>query len=141
VLGHDSPQNMWNLDVYMHPVPRNAAAQPAKQAAPAAAAVANEKYSADDRKQMAGKGHAMPDGSYPIGDEEDLHNAIHAVGRGGSDHDAIRRHIIKRAAALGASSAVPDNWNADGSVSDLSDAEIWAALADPKLFQLDAGKE
>lgn len=105
----------------------------------------NEKYSADDRKRMAGNGHAMPDGSYPIEDAEDLDNAIHAVGRGGSDHDAIRRHIVKRAKALGLSERIPDNWNDDGSLKEsannLSDEEIWAALADPKLFQLDAGKE
>lgn len=75
-----------------------------------------EKYSDADREAMAKKGHAMPDGSYPIADEEDLHNAIHAVGRGGSDHDAIRKHIIARAADLGHSDAIPDNWNADGSL-------------------------
>jgi ATP-dependent Clp endopeptidase proteolytic subunit ClpP len=96
-----------------------------------------EKYSADDRKEMASKGHAMPDGSYPIADGEDLDNAIRAVGRGGSDHDAIRRHIIKRADALGQSSKVPDNWGADGSLKDLSDTEILAIfareLASPEL--------
>jgi ATP-dependent protease ClpP protease subunit len=77
-----------------------------------------DKYNADDRKRMASSGHAMPDGSYPIADEEDLGNAIHAVGRGGSDHDAIRAHIIKRAEALGLSSRIPDNWNTDGSMKD-----------------------
>lgn len=80
-----------------------------------------DKYSADDRKRMASNGQAMPDGSYPIGDEEDLGKAIHAVGRGGSDHDAIRRHIIKRAAALGLSSRIPDDWNSDGSIGNLAD--------------------
>lgn len=104
----------------------------------------NEKYSADDRKAMAAKGHAMPDGSYPIGDSEDLHKAIHAVGRGGSDHDAIRRHIIKRAAALGESGAIPENWNSDGSITtadNLSEAEILAIFA-RELDQLEnAGKE
>jgi ATP-dependent protease ClpP protease subunit len=80
-------------------------------------AVWNAKYNTDDRKRMAASGQAMPDGSYPIADEEDLRNAIHAVGRGGADHDAIRRHIIKRARALGASSQIPDNWNSDGSLN------------------------
>lgn len=78
----------------------------------------NRDYSADERKSMAKKGHAMPDGSYPIADAEDLDNAIHAVGRGNADHDAIRRHIIKRAAALGLSSRIPDNWNNDGSLKE-----------------------
>jgi len=58
----------------------------------------------------------MPDGSYPIGDREDLTNAVRAVGRGGASHNAIRRHIMKRARALGASNAIPDNWNSDGSL-------------------------
>ncbi len=75
-----------------------------------------DKYSDDDRKDMADAGQAMPDGSYPIKDQEDLDNAIHAVGRGGADHDAIRKHIIARAHALGAEKSIPDNWNADGSL-------------------------
>lgn len=73
------------------------------------------KYSKDDRDKMAGK-EAMPDGSYPVKDEEDLDNAIHAVGRGGSDHDSIRKHVIERAHALGLSAKIPPNWNSDGSL-------------------------
>lgn len=92
-------------------------------------AVTNEKYNTDDRKRMASEGSAMPDGSYPIADEEDLHNAIHAVGRGNADHDAIRRHIIKRAKALGASDQIPDNWNADGSINETSNEFDTGSLA------------
>ena len=94
--------------------------------------LAADKYNADDRRRMASNGQAMPDGSYPIADEEDLHNAIHAVGRGGSSHDAIRRHIIKRAKALGLSSAIPDNWDASGgndSSADNRSAARFLALA------------
>lgn len=86
-----------------------------------------EKYSSDDRKRMAGK-EAMDDGSYPVADEEDLDNAIEAVGRGGADHDAIRRHIIQRAKALGLSSRIPENWGADGSLND-STTNRWSDLA------------
>lgn len=74
------------------------------------------KYDADQRSTMAKNGQAMADGSYPIADEADLDNAIHAVGRGGADHDAIRAHIIKRAKAMGQMSKIPDNWAADGSL-------------------------
>ena len=77
-----------------------------------------DKYNAGQRASMAKNGQAMADGSYPIADEDDLSNAIHAVGRGGADHDIIRKHIISRAKALGKSDAIPDNWNADGSMSD-----------------------
>jgi hypothetical protein len=80
------------------------------------AAVAKAKYDADDLRRMAASGAAMDDESYPIADKEDLTRAIRAVGRGGADHDAIRRHVIARAKALGAKSEIPDNWNADGSL-------------------------
>ena len=103
-----------------------------------------DKYKQADRDQMAKSGQAMPDGSYPIADEEDLDNAIHAVGRGGADHDAIRAHIIKRAKALGLSSKIPDNWGADGSLqesaSNRSEQEFLAFVT-RELNQLDAGRE
>jgi ATP-dependent Clp endopeptidase proteolytic subunit ClpP len=130
VLGQERPQNTWDLSVYDNR-PRN-----------------DGKYSQDDRDQMAGNGHAMPDGSYPIEDAEDLSNAIHAVGRGGADHDSIRAHIIKRANASGPQhnpGAIPDNWNSDGSLKsgsadNLSAAEI-LALFNGESVQLAAGKE
>lgn len=79
--------------------------------------IVKAKYNADDLKRMAGNGQAMEDESYPIADEADLDNAIHAVGRGeNNSHNAIRRHIIARAKSLGASSEIPDNWAADGSL-------------------------
>lgn len=86
-----------------------------------------DKYGADDRKKMAAEGTAMPDGSYPIKDAEDLQNAIHAVGRGNANHDAIRKHIIARAKALGASDQIPDNWNADGSLKQQTNQALVAA--------------
>lgn len=89
-----------------------------------------DKYTADDRKTMASNGQAMPDGSYPIADKEDLANAIHAVGRGGGSHNTIRAHIIKRAKALGASNMIPDNWNADGSMRSTSDEPATTRTSD-----------
>lgn len=82
--------------------------------------LAKAKYSASELRQMAKDGRAFrnPDGtpSYPIGDEADLDNAVHAVGRGGASHDAIRRFIMRRAKQLGASGKIPDNWQSDGSI-------------------------
>lgn len=86
-----------------------------------AEAVAKEKYSADDRKRMAANGQAMDDGSYPIADAEDLDNAVHAVGRGDAPHDAIRRHIARRAKALGRADMLPDTWGADGQMQKAGD--------------------
>ncbi len=72
--------------------------------------------SAAGRKKAAASGAAMSDGSYPINTKADLRKAIRAVGRGGADHDKIRKHVITRARALGLESLVPDNWNSDGSL-------------------------
>ena len=66
-------------------------------------------YDAAERKRMAGNGQALPDGSFPIADEEDLRNAIQAIGRA-SDPDAARAHIKKRAKALGKEALIPDEW-------------------------------
>jgi hypothetical protein len=55
--------------------------------------------------------NADGDPSYPIGDVEDLENAIHAVGRGKGDHDAIRSYIKGRAKALGKTDLIPDGWD------------------------------
>lgn len=102
--------------------------------------VVKAKYNADDLKRMAANGQAMDDESYPIADREDLDRAIRAVGRGGSSHDAIRRHIITRARSLGASSEIPNNWNKDGSLQgdvakemDMDGAlDAMTALAEPE---------
>jgi hypothetical protein len=88
----------------------------AKPAAAVVEPVEKAKYDADDLKRMAANGQAMKDESYPIADKEDLGRAVRAVGRGGASHDAIRHHIMTRAKSLGASSEIPDNWGADGSL-------------------------
>ena len=66
-------------------------------------------YSDAEREAFAKKGWALPDGSFPIADVEDLKNAIQAFGRA-SDKEAAKAHIIKRAKALGASDLLPDDW-------------------------------
>jgi hypothetical protein len=66
-------------------------------------------YSTESRRQMAASGQAMPDGSFPIANRTDLGNAIQSVGRA-SNYDAARRHIIRRARALGAMEMLPEDW-------------------------------
>jgi hypothetical protein len=62
----------------------------------------------------------MPGGAFPIKTRADLENAIRAVGRVRPNTEEarsrVRRFIIKRAGALGASDAIPDTWSADGSL-------------------------
>ena len=74
-------------------------------------------YSRERRNELAKNGHAMPDGSFPIVDTADLRNAIIAHGRA-KDPAAAKRHIIKRARALGAVEMLPEGW-ADGDSKDI----------------------
>lgn len=76
---------------------------------PAPTAAQERKFTAKQRKKMADDGTAMSDGSFPIATKADLRNAIQALGRA-SDPDAAKKHIIKRARALGAISELPDDW-------------------------------
>lgn len=66
-------------------------------------------FSAAQRKEDAKSGKAMPDGSFPIHNEEDLHNAIRLAGHG-KNPEAAKRHIRARAAAMGMSGAIPESW-------------------------------
>jgi hypothetical protein len=63
------------------------------------------------RQESAKKGHALPDGSFPIENVEDVKAAIHAYGRAKESHKAaVRKHITKRAKQLGVPKLVPENW-------------------------------
>lgn len=61
--------------------------------------IQKDKYSQADREKMAKTGEAMPDGSFPIKDAEDLSNAMNDLGRKGND-PAVKAHIAKRARAM-----------------------------------------
>jgi len=65
--------------------------------------------SRDKRDALAKEGKAMKDGSFPIRNVEDLKNAIQAHGRA-KDVAAAKKHIIKRARALGKYDLIPDEW-------------------------------
>lgn len=75
------------------------------------------------RRKASASGAAMPDGSYPIKTKADLRKAVKAVGRGGADHDKIRKHVMTRAKALGLEALVPKNWNPNGSLKDATKTE------------------
>jgi hypothetical protein len=65
----------------------------------------------EKRKNLAKQGHAMPNGGYPIESVGDLKNAIRAYGRAASgEKAAVRRHIKKRARALGKIDLIPESW-------------------------------
>jgi uncharacterized membrane protein YkoI len=66
-------------------------------------------YNGDTRDNMAKKGTALSDGSFPIADDSDLRNAIQAYGRA-KDKPAAKAHIMKRAIALGKEDLIPVSW-------------------------------
>lgn len=82
--------------------------------------VEKRKYSTAQRVAMAKKGQALPvkndkgetvDGRYPIADEEDLGNAVRAIGRTKEgDVSEVKTYIKRRARALGATDSIPDTW-------------------------------
>lgn len=92
-------------------------------------------YSQEDRDSMAKDGMALPDGSYPIKDEDDLENAVMAYGRA-KDKPKAKAHIMKRARDLGREDMIPEDW-ADGEKTALSGIE--AALLEMEIIALDQG--
>ena len=99
--------------------PETAEAEPEKGAE---ADLEKRSYTDKQRAAMAKKGQAIPvkndqgevvSGRYPIADEEDLKNAISAFGRAkDSDAGKVKAYIKRRAKALGATDALPDDWKA-----------------------------
>ena len=74
-------------------------------------------FTAEERKKLAEEGKAMPDGSFPIENKEDLKNAIRLAGQAKDKAKAIE-FICRRARALGAEDMIPDDWKAKKSVED-----------------------
>ncbi len=70
--------------------------------------ISEREVSAEEREKLADKGYALPDGSFPIANVEDLKNAIKAYGRA-KDQAAAAKHIAKRAKALGAEDLIPQS--------------------------------
>jgi hypothetical protein len=54
-----------------------------------------------ERRSLASSGHALPDGSYPIANAGDLHNAAHLARTGHGNAEAAKRLIARRAKELG----------------------------------------
>lgn len=64
------------------------------------------------RRRLAAKRQAMPDGGFPIRNVADLKNAIQAFGRA-KNKPAVKAWIKKRARELGATNLLPDSWRDD----------------------------
>lgn len=87
-----------------------------------------EAYSDEQRMELADKGFALSDGSYPIKNLQDLKNAIMAYGRA-KDQARTAKFIVKRAKALGAEDLIPNT------------ADFQKSLKESKLNEaMDIGK-
>ena len=62
-----------------------------------------------ERRKLAEEGKALPDGSVPIRNREDLQDAIQSYGRA-KDKDEAKRWIKRRAKELNAEGELPDDW-------------------------------
>lgn len=67
-------------------------------------------FTTAQRKELAKKGYAMKDGSYPIENCQDAANAIHRIGTGKASPAAIKQHIGKRVAQLKCTGSEFDNF-------------------------------
>lgn len=91
-------------------------------------------FTEDVRNQMAKEGTALPDGSFPIANAADLKNAISAFGRA-SDKEAAKKHIMKRAKALGQEALIPDNWVSGSEKSAELPDDIKSSLIEFELLE------
>jgi hypothetical protein len=64
---------------------------------------------AEQRRRLAERGEALPDGSFPIRNREDLRDAIQSYGRA-KDKAEAKRWIKRRARELDAGDELPDDW-------------------------------
>lgn len=71
--------------------------------------VLKREFSSKEREAAASSGAAMPDGSFPIKNKDDLKNAVRAYGRAKNKAKA-KAHIIARAHALKCTDCLPDGW-------------------------------
>jgi hypothetical protein len=94
-------------------------------------------YTPEQREKMAKAGTALPDGSFPIADCEDLSNAIQAIGRA-KDQDKAKAHIKKRKSALGCEDVpLPDGWGLEG----MSQAELDETIVGLMTKNLNGGTQ
>lgn len=75
-------------------------------------------FSVKYRAKLSEENLAMPDGSYPIRNRNDLKNAISSYGRA-KNKSAVKKWIIKRAKALNAEDLIPESWEDEIGHSDV----------------------
>jgi 8-oxo-dGTP pyrophosphatase MutT (NUDIX family) len=70
-------------------------------------------FSHSERKDLAKKGEAMPNGKYPIRNSQDLKDAIKLSGASDMPKEKVKAWIKKRAKELGLESELPEEWKSE----------------------------
>lgn len=132
---------------WLHADSMEAAEQVAAMRAAITASVSQFRdYTEETREKYAEEGKALPDGSFPIENEEDLKRAIKAHGRA-KDIELAKRHIKKRARALGREDLIPEEWSSKtASAAYISEVVVAAGpkveeISDEELKELREAKE
>lgn len=76
--------------------------------------ISKRNFSTAKRQALAAKGHALPDGSYPITDAHDLRSAITLALSGHGNVAAAKKLIKRRAKDLGLENTLPASLSEDG---------------------------
>ena len=104
-------------------------------------AVYKRDVSAAERKELAGKGHALKDGSYPIANAEDLGNAAILARSGHGDVAAAKALIAKRASELGVANPLTDDAEKAATADDAPAVPVADKAAKPKMACPSCGKK
>lgn len=70
-------------------------------------------FSHSERKDLAKKGEAMPNGKYPIRNRQDLKDAIKLSGASDMPKEKVKAWIKKRAKELGLEGELPEDWKSE----------------------------
>jgi hypothetical protein len=101
---------------------------------------ASRVFSAESRRNYAKQGIALSDGSFPIPDRDALRRAIIRLNSTTKDKSLVRRHIIKRARALGALGMLPDTWKAKTASADGSEDVVTVDELQAEMMRLQMGQ-
>ena len=80
-------------------------------------------FTHEERKDLAKKGEAMPNGKYPIRNRQDLKDAIRLSGSSSMSKEEVKKWIKKRAKELNLEDELPEDWKVEKTM-DIADAHV-----------------
>lgn len=106
-------------------------------------AIYKRDFNTAQRKKLAAAGHALPDGSYPIESQADLHPAAVLARSGHGDTAAAKALIARRAKELGASNPLDDEKGSKMEKAEVDivvpiwkseiEGKVWGVVLEPEL--------